>query len=103
MTITLDTLVNASEKELAKMKKEDIFTALRTFGFQYKNALEEKKNAIAASKQSEAETLAAKKTLRAYVNLEFREDQIDYNGSVKWDTVSLSELVGFTLVKASRY
>lgn len=103
MTITLDTLVNAKLVDLNKLKKEDIVKAIQTFGFQYKNALTETKEAKAKCELQGAEELAAKKIIAAYVSYEFSEEQKGYSGDINWHKVSLSELIGLMMVKASRY
>ena len=93
-------MMKLSKQEMAKMKKEDIIEAIHTYSFYYKSNIDDVKKAKDALIEQSKGELFAKKMLAAYIGERQKDDEYDESYINRLD---LADLVGRTLLKASRY
>ena len=99
-TLSLSTLIKMNEKEMMKLRKEDIVKCLTTYRYSFEaneNAVKDANKRLVEQKVDES---AAKKLLAAYTETEVPEDGYSTKGI---DELDLLTLTGKALLKASRY
>ena len=96
----VSSLIKMSEKEMLKLRKEDIVKCLVGYKFTFESNEENVKKADKRLIEQKVNEKAAKKLLAAYTETEIPADEYAQDGIDKLD---LLELVGKALLKASRY
>ena len=99
-TISPSNLMKMNEKEMMKLRKEDIVKCLTSYRYSFEaneKSVKEANDRLVSQKTNES---AAKQLLAAYTETEIPDDGYSSKGI---DDLDLLHLTGKALLKASRY